>query len=297
MDVLSDVLRLMRLRASVFFHADFVGDWSVDSSGSGTPTFHLVARGGCWLHLPGDSGVISLGSGDLVMFPRDARHVISNSDTPPDIEAHSGVRQSGDGGAATSVICGYFAFANAHANPILDALPDVMHLRGDDADNADWLDRLIRLISAELENDYAGNAAIIDKLADVLFIQLVRSHIRRHGCHHGLLAALADARIDKALQVVHEQPGGAWSVETLAAQAGMSRSAFAKQFQLLMDMPPMQYVAHWRMQRAYDLLSSGNESVARVADLSGYRSEASFSKAFKQYMGVGPGAVRKNRVP
>lgn len=294
MDVLSDVLRLLRLRASVFLHSDFCGTWTVDSSGSGKATFHLVAHGNCWLHLPGAHQPQALAAGDLVVFPRDARHIISGSTAPLPDETPPGIVTSGGEGASTSLICGYFEFDSPQVNPLLDALPDAVHIRSEQADNAIWLDTLVRLISLETEVDSPGAEAIVDKLSDVLFVQVVRTYMRENGPPQGLLAALSDTQIYRALQAVHLSPGSAWSVEILAMEAGMSRSAFARRFQQLMNITPMHYVAGWRMQRAYDVLAEGRQSVAAVAETFGYQSEASFSKAFKQHVGVGPGAVRKS---
>lgn len=293
MDVLSDVLRLLRLRASVFFHAGFCGNWSVDSSGGGKATFHLIARGACWLHMSGRGEPIALRGGDLVVFPRDAVHVISANAERPELPAHSGVIPGDGEGARTSLICGYFDFDSPQANPVLSALPDVLHIRGEDAANAGWLDLLMRLIAAETEADEPGSDVIVDRLSDVLFIQVIRNHMRERAEQRGLLAALADRRISRALESLHESPGVAWSVERLADIAGMSRAAFAKRFQELMAMPPMSYVTHWRMQRACELLRSSELSVAAIAESSGYQSEAAFRKAFRQQVGVGPGAIRR----
>jgi len=295
MDILSDVLRLLRLRASVFLHSSFCGVWTLDSSGTGRATFHSIARGACWLHMPGHEAPVALRGGDLVVFPRDAVHTITSSSKPPYLPPHSGMTQSGQDGPSTSVICGYFDFASPLANPLLKVLPDLIHIRSEDPDNAQWLDMLMRFMSAEASGGAPGSDVLIDKLADVLFIQVIRTHIQRHIGDQGLLAALAEPRISRALEAVHTDPGFAWSVERLAQVAGMSRSAFARRFQEVMAVTPMTYVTHWRMQRAYDRLEMGTESVAAIADTFGYQTEAAFRKSFKQYMGVGPGAVRKGK--
>lgn len=296
MDVLSDVLRLLRLRASVFFHASFCGAWSVDSSGENKATFHLIARGACWLHMPSVKVPIPLRGGDLVVFPRDAVHVISASPELAELPPHSGVIASGGEGPSTSLVCGYFEFDTPLANPILSALPDVVHIRGEEAGNAGWIDLLMRFIASETENAEPGSDVLVDRLADVLFIQVVRTTMRDQAASTGLLATLSDRKISRAMQSLHEAPEAIWTVEKLAETAGMSRAAFAKRFQELMGMAPMTYVTHWRMQRAYELLRLGEKSVAMIAEQSGYQAEAAFRKAFKQYMGFGPGAVRRGDV-
>lgn len=295
MDVLSDVLRLLRLRASVFLHSSFCGVWSLDSSGSGRATFHSIARGACWLHMPQQATPIALHGGDLVVFPRDAVHAITSSPDPSNLPAHSGMLQSGEDGPSTSVICGYFEFESPLANPLLNALPDLLHIRSEDPYNAAWLDMLMRFMSSETEGSAPGTDVLIDKLADVLFIQVIRTHLRRHGCERGLLAALADPRVSRVLEAVHGAPGSVWSVDRMAKVAAMSRSAFAKRFQEIMAMTPMAYVTHWRMQRAYEQLQTGTHSVAAIAEAVGYQTEAAFRKSFKQHMGIGPGAVRRQQ--
>lgn len=297
MDVLSDVLRLLRLKASVFFHSNFCGAWSVDSSGTGKATFHLVASGTCWLHLQDKHEPLELRGGDLIVFPRDARHVISDNPEPPEPDLPAGVVESGGDGPSTSLICGYFEFDSGQVNPLLDALPDAVHIESEHTSNAVWLDTLVTLISLETDSGTPGAEVIVDKLSDVLFIQVVRTYMRENGVHKGLLAALGDPQVYRVLQAVHENPGDKWSVESMAGCAGMSRSAFAKRFQRLMEITPMHYVTHWRMQRAYDALAGSRQSVASVAEMVGYLSEASFSKAFKQHIGVGPGSVRKAAFP
>lgn len=296
MDVLSDVLRLLRLRASVFFHASFCGAWSVDSSGENKATFHLIARGACWLHMPSEMVPIPLRGGDLVVFPRDAVHVISASPELAELPPHSGVIASGGEGPSTSLVCGYFEFDTPLANPILSALPDVVHIRGEEAGNAGWIDLLMRFIASETENAAPGSDVLVDRLADVLFIQVVRTAMRDQAAPTGLLATLSDRKISRAMQSLHEAPEAIWTVDKLAETAGMSRAAFAKRFQELMGMAPMTYVTHWRMQRAYELLRLGEKSVAMIAEQSGYQAEAAFRKAFKQHMGFGPGAVRRGDV-
>ena len=293
MDVLSDVLGLLRLSARVFFHSSFCGSWSVNTAGSGIATFHLVARGACWLHMPETGQSISLRGGDLIVFPRDAMHVISDKPELPDSLERGVVRGAENNGPSTSLICGYFEFGNLQINPVLDALPDAVHILGEDADNATWLNTLMRFLISDTEAATDGSAVVIDRLSDVLFVHVVRTFMKQSDPESGFLAALIDGRIGKALREIHSKPGFRWSVGSLADKSGMSRSSFAKRFQNLMEMTPMYYVTHWRMQRAWDELGAGSRSVATLAEKYGYASEVSFRKAFKKHIGKGPGAVRR----
>jgi len=292
MDVLSDVLKLLRLHASVYLNADFCGGWTISSPEENIASYHIIERGTCWLHLGEDKEPLTLRGGDLVFFPRNTRHMMSDSNKQQPL-VEPGIVAADTEGPTTRIVCGYFKFESSLVNPILDALPDVVHIKHDDPDNAIWLEALLSQICRETEAGSLGAKAVIDKLSDVLFVQIIRCWINKKESETGFLAALADPKITLALQKVHEAPSERWTVESLAKQVQMSRSAFAKRFNTVMGNTPMHYLAHWRMQKAYELLSKTNKSVAQIAEQFNYQSEASFSKAFKQHMAIGPGAVRR----
>lgn len=293
MDVLSDVLGVFRLKARVFFHSSFCGRWSVNTSGNSIATFHLVSRGNCWLHMPDKNETVPLRGGDLVVFPRDAAHILCDRAELDGAPGSGVIRSDEADGPSTSLICGYFEFDTARANPILEALPDAVHIRGEDEGNMGWLATLMRFLVAETEAMTDGSSLVIDRLSDVLFVHVVRTYLKQAAPDHGFLAALVDPEIGRALNDVHSRPGGHWTVKELAARAGMSRSSFAKRFQVLTGTTPMQYVTRWRMQRALADLETGKQSVAALAERYGYGNEASFRKAFRKHVGRGPGEVRR----
>ncbi len=293
MDVLSNILKLLRLKASVYFQADFCGSWSISSKETNEAHFHIVERGTCWLHLPNEPQAITLRSGDLVFFPRDAKHFVTESNKYP-LYLEPGILFGSDlSEPTTKIICGVFEFESNVVNPILNALPEVVHIKNADPDNAVWLDSLIQFICRESQSDSLGSTAVVDKLCDVLFVQIIRSWISKNDTKQGFIAALADPSLYRALDAFHASPYITWSVELLAEKAGMSRSAFSNRFQTIMVVTPMYYVTHWRMQCAHDMLITGNKSIAKIAEQMTYQSEASFRKAFKQHIGNPPGAVRK----
>jgi AraC-like DNA-binding protein len=295
MDVISDILRLLNLRSSVYFHASFCGSWAIDGKNPYQATFHLIARGNCWLHLPGKDVSIALTGGDLVVFPRDVVHTISASQQPPVKVDNPPVPAGPDETPATSLICGYFDFESPQANPLLDVMPDVVHIKNEDPGRTSAMSTLLSFITSETEAAAPGSEAAVDKLTEVLFIHVVRAYMLQSQSDKGVLAALADQQLSKVVTAVHKAPGDRWSVDKLAQHAGMSRSVFAKQFQQVTGITPMQYVTRWRMQVAYELLRSSKMSVSAIAEQSGYQTEASFRKAFKEVTGVGPGAVRRGK--
>jgi len=295
MDVLSDILRTLHLSAEVFLHACFRGDWAVDSSGERRATFHMVARGGCWLHLPGNSEPIALASGDLVVFPHDAQHTLSNSEQlPADDFPRNQLPDETTPGSAVNLICGYFEFERHSWNPLIAAMPEVMVIRNEASATVPLMDTLGRFLYYEVDTAQQGSALLIDKLSEILFIHVVRSYMNEEK-DHGFITALADSQIGKALSKMHEAPAKLWSVETLANEAGMSRSAFAERFSRLVEMSPMQYLTHWRMTQANELFITTEQSVGQVAEQCGYQSEPAFAKAFKKQFGYGPGQARKGK--
>jgi len=296
MDALSEILRSSHLNARVFLHSSFCGNWAVDTSGSRQATFHVVARGACWLHLPGRPEPEALRAGDLVVFPRDARHVLSNSSTPPGPEVPvNQPAKDNPGGPSSSLICGYFEFGENRWNPLLNALPDYLVIRNETTSDTGRMDSLINFMIYEIESAHEGADVVIDRLSDVLFIHVLRNYIQQHKPDRGFIAALADKRTSKALSTFHKHSHENWTVERLARLAGMSRSAFAEHFHTLTEYTPMQYVTQWRMQRAHDLLTETDQSTLSIAEQSGYQSEAAFAKVFKKYFGKGPGATRKGK--
>ncbi|MEN8175536.1 MAG: AraC family transcriptional regulator [Pseudomonadota bacterium] len=298
MDVLSELLRSFHLRARVFLYSRFAGSWAVDTSGQDKATFHLVAQGMCWLHLPDSPDPVDLQGGDLVVFPRDAPHVIAARPQPPGPDVPLNQPASDDEpGPGTTLICGYFEFDKRAWNPLIEALPGVVVARAEDSATAGLMDLLIRFLLVEAESSQPGSDVVLDRLCDALFIHVVRTCMLGGEGDTGYLSALADPRVGRAMTAMHAHPAKSWTVESLAGEAGMSRSAFSVHFLERVGFSPIQYLTRWRMQLARDLLGDARLSTATVAERSGYTSEAAFSKAFKREFGVGPGSVRRGTAP
>jgi AraC-like DNA-binding protein len=294
-DVLSSVLRLLRFNASVFFHSSYCGSWTIDTSGSGRSTFHLIASGNCYLHLPDEAEAIPLSKGDLIVFPLDSKHSITDSADPnaKDVNSIPSEGDSCDVKESTALICGYFDFDEPKRNPVINALPNTVIVKGHGNKVEPRLQTLIDLMKSETEKSITGSDVVIDKLSEILFIYALRSYINAQSPKSGILAALSDVQISRALDAIHDKPENAWTVEKLAAVAGLSRAPFSKHFSELLGQPPMTYVGEWRMQLANVALKEGRNSMAEIAESVGYHSEVAFRKAFKQITGITPGTARK----
>ncbi len=206
------------------------------------------------------------------------------------------VLHHGGGGPETLLICGAFRFRQRHGHPLLSLLPEAIHLRGDGGRAPEWLDATLKFLASEARSARPGRETLVSRLTDVLFVQVVRAWLAEQPQGRGgWLGALRDPRIGAALAAMHEHPERPWTVGTLAALAGSSRSPFAGRFAALVGEPPLAYLTGWRMQVAARLLLSGRSSIGEVASRVGYASEPAFSKAFKRAMGVAPGAYRRQR--
>lgn len=303
MDVLSDILRSVHLGGGVYFRCEFSAPWGMDIKPTEVAEFHIVVRGNCWLRMPDRSAPIALHGGDLVAFPRGHAHSLVDAPdgaTRPAEEIIEGQNLDdygpvthGGSGLPASVLCGYFKLDREHPHPLVAALPSLIHIRGTDSHEFAWLQTAMNFMIHETREARPGTEAVVNRLAEVLFVQMVRAYIAQSDAPPGMLAAIADRKIGAALRHMHQAPQQPWTLASLAQRVGMSRSAFAALFSQLVGQTPMHYLAYWRMQKARELLSETRLGTAAIAERVGYQSEASFGKVFKKIMGKGPGAYRR----
>ena len=303
MDVLTDVLETLRARGACYARLAAKAPFGVALPGGSIAAFHLVLEGSCVLRVEGQPDV-ELAGGDLVAIPHGLAHTIVDHVSTPtqrlkdllgsERKPGPASLEIGGRGAKTTLVCGKIEFEDPVGHPLLAALPAVILLRGGSQALVEWLEPTLRFIAAEAGSTRPGAQTVVSRLADVLFIQIVRGHLARVEPEaSGWLSALGDPQIGAALSLIHENPGGAWTVQSLAASAGMSRSAFASRFNRLVGEPPLHYLTRWRMQKAQRLLRDGRVPLSDVATRVGYDSEAAFSKAFKRAVGAAPGAYRR----
>lgn len=296
MSVLTTLLDTFRLRAKVFHNAQYCGTWGVDISGRAHVSFHFVASGSASFRLRAKPNeVVTLRTGDLLVLPHDASHLLGSPDCSVEIvnEAISVPYSEGSPEDATALVCGSFEFDRAGPNPVVAALPEFMILHTADPPHAGLLAPMIAALEHESRQPGEGSEAIVNRMAEILFVHLLRMHLESDSQTPGLLAALADDRIRRALELITEDPAAKRNVTEMAAAAGMSRSAFSERFKLLTGIAPMEYCTRWRMQQAYRWLSDEGITVLEAALRCGYEGESAFSRAFKRVIGCNPSAVRR----
>ena len=317
-DVLSDVLRAVRLNGAVYFDFELSSPWVAEAPPSRAIAatvmpgadrvieYHLIARGSCWGHAIGQEPA-QLHEGDLIIFPQGDPHVLSSAPgmrAVPDMSVFARgstplplVHEMGGGGIdRTRVVCCFMGCDERPFNPLLSALPSVIHLRAADASaTVGWLTTVINIAVNESRSGREGGENVLARLAELMFVEAIRRHLETLGAvENGWLAGLRDPVVGQALARLHGEPTAEWTVESLARAVGASRSVLAERFTEMVGHPPMQYLTLWRMQLASRQLIDGGQ-VAEVAGAVGYESEAAFSRAFKKVVGQSPATWRRAR--
>ena len=310
MDVLADVLQSVRLRSQVYGRMELSAPWglSLDFGGPPHPWFQLISRGACWLEVAGVADPIPLSGGDFVLLPQGGPCTLRDRLETPVVgfmEVFAAWKSSrgeaefspalcyGGGGSVTSLTNGCFTFEDGVAAPVIEGLPRIIHIKGDQGVPVPWLASTLQFLAAESGSSQPGAEMIRSRLADILFVQAIRSHVASEGDRAvGWLRALTDPQVGRALRLIHERPGDPWTVDSLADRAMMSRSSFAERFRSLVGVPPLGYLTRWRIHQAAQLLRRGDATVAVIAATVGYETEGSFGKVFKRMTGRSPGQFR-----
>lgn len=320
-EVLSDVLRTVRLTGAVFFEVDATSPWVAEAPPSAELAnlvlpgsqhvieYHAIVEGTCWIGRVEADRVVDMeevGPGSIVMFPHGHQHVMSSA---PDLRCAPGlgVFDPGDpsakppyrltpgegGGGGAKLVCGFLGCDRAPFNPLIEALPPTLRIRGCLSGEGGWLAALIQAILTEARARRPGSDGVLARLSELVFIEVIRLYAESlPDSASGWLAALDDPQVGRALRLIHGDPAQAWSLNALAREVGVSRSVLAERFTASLGVPPMTYLQNWRMQVAEGLLLGGSAKLAQIAARVGYESEAAFSRAFKRRTGVSPAARR-----
>ncbi|MFL0811040.1 MAG: AraC family transcriptional regulator [Agarilytica sp.] len=274
-EMISEALRLFRLRAHVYHNAKVCGDWRIHESEEGQTCFHMPTEGGCYLQLPGGPKEV-LEEGELVFFPREIKHCMCPLEAFEGAQAHLPFSEAKDK-HGTGMLCGKVSFDMSGGKTLVNAMPKMLVIRH--SESTQWLRGLQKLL---IEESYREpNSLVIDRLSELLVMYSLR-HFAEHHCNQGAVLSLyGHPKISVALNAFHAAPAQVWTIEGLASCCGMSRTSFAEAFRQTSAWTPKQYITWWRMQRAYVLIQQG-EQLAQVAERVGYQSEAAFSRAFQK---------------
>jgi len=307
-DPLGEALHFLRMSGTFYCRTELTAPWGLAlPERPGCLSFHVVTAGRVWLEVEGEEPR-ALEPGDLALVPHGRGHRLGGEPGARAIaigELHHemvsecyAILRHGGGGVPTTLVCGAVRFDSPAAHHLVALLPRVIHVRGPTLPHAGWLHSTLALMAAEARELRPGGETVITRLADILVIQAIRSWIEEDpAAQTGWLGALQDRQIGRAVALIHREPTRAWTVSSLAAEAAMSRSAFAARFTQLVGEPAMHYVARWRMHVAMTWLREEGIGVGEMAGRLGYRSEAAFSRAFKRFIGVAPGAARRGGAP
>ncbi len=312
MDPLSDALNAVRLNGAYFYFVEAGHPWSV-SAATGAElksrvlpgsdhlmSYHVLISGRAWAGLPGEQ--VLLEPGDAIVFPHGDAHLVSSiagrqrhhveqgdALPAPVTPVYIGAPEAGD----TSLLCGFLGVEGPPSNPLLSALPRVMHARGI---VTGWLADFPRQLAGEASRVSPTSTSMLKRMAELMFLEAVRRHVDTVNDTSGWIAGLHDPVVGPALRALHADPARAWTLVDLAREVASSRSVVADRFTDLVGMPPMQYLTRWRLQRAADQLVRGRDKVAAIASRVGYQSEAAFSRAFKRDTGIAPAEWRRRRL-
>jgi len=320
MDALSDVLRVAQLTGGVFLHADFFAPWCIAARiprehcgptlgpASHLIIYHYVIEGE--LHICVDEAGAEhhiIRSGEIFILPRNEPHLMGSDLNLPPVLGREVVQppnggglysiHHGGNGERTQMICGFLGCARAEANPVITTLPSLLKMNVEQGAASEWIRSTFQYAAEEVAAGRPGSETVLAKLSELLFVETVRRHAENlPESQTGWLAGLREPHVAKALALLHGDLTRRWTVDDLGREIGLSRSALADRFIRLIGVPPMHYLASWRMQVAAQKLRNSSSSLAQVAEMIGYESEAAFSRAFKKEFGTAPATWRRTNV-
>jgi AraC-like DNA-binding protein len=312
MDAFSETLRAVRLVGAFFVEGRFTSPWCyrspcadalapiLEPGAERVVIFHLITQGECFVDMDREPP-LHLQAGDAVLFPYGDEHLMTSS---PGLAPSSDIEQVllerprlielGGGGASTQLLCGYMACDARMGKLLLGGLPTITRVHVRHSDVGGWLDASVRYALLEARSGRPGGEGVLSKLAEVLFIEMLRLYMNSHGSGmKGWLAGMGDRVVSAALNAIHAQPAHDWTLGSLATHVGSSRSVLAERFQQLVGTTTMQYLTQWRMLLAANLLARSNTSLAQIAQEVGYETDTALSRAFRREYGIPPGTWRR----
>ena len=294
-DVLEDILDTLRFRGSIFFHSSLAAPWGMSLTSCSAPRFHVALEGGFYIGT--SDSQVSVKPMEIVMLPAGDMHWIAdqkNSKLVPSEDAGNACElgqplfQKGE--ITNKIMCGLVEYEDAISHPITSSLPSIFHLSNIKNEDSIWI--TVQQIDSEINRSGNKKNTIIDRLTEVLFIQLLHQYIREENHLTGFLAALREPRIVKILQLIHKHPEVHWTLDMMSENVGMSRATLQRKFKSELDISPITYLNRWRISKAYQLVKHSSQSLDRVADSIGFSDARTLRTAFKRQYGITPSELR-----
>jgi AraC-like DNA-binding protein len=312
-DPLSEVFRSVRLTGGIFLDARFTAPWCVYTkvrsedcrsflaAPSQIIAYHFIIEGSLFVSVEGAPALQAHG-GEIVLLPRNDAHTLASGPGLEPKNARDLIQPAADGGLArvsyggggapVHLACGFLASDQLY-NPLIDALPKILKIDVRQGTSRNWVEASVRLAANELIEGRHASSSVVSRLCELLFIEAVRNYsLTLEDQERGWLKGLGDQHVGRALALIHRNISNSWSVESLAKEVGLSRSAFVDRFTSLVDLPPIRYLTAWRLQTAKQNLSEKQTTIAQLARSVGYESEEAFSRAFKREFGMSPARWR-----
>ncbi len=294
-NVLDDVIDTLRFRGSIFFHSCLAAPWGMSLASIAMPRFHIAMAGGFTIGAGGRN--IDVEPMDIVMVPDGGMHWIADQvgrELVPSEQAGDACALGSplfqQGKITNKVMCGLVEYDEAIKHPILSALPSIIQLSNIKSNDNIWM--TVKLIDAEINRTKSKKNSIIDRLTEVLFIQLLNNYIDKNEHLTGFLSALKEPRLNKILQLIHQHPERQWTLDIISDAAGMSRATLQRKFTTGIGVSPMAYISRWRMAKAYQLLKYSNLSLEDIAEVIGFSDARTLRHAFKEQYGETPSQFR-----
>jgi len=298
MDALSTILDAVHLKGMVYEKAALSAPWGIDVPQDGNSQFWRLEKGICFLKIP-DAPVVEMKEGDLIFVPHGSAHWIADKPgrrlvpSPKYVASRREGKPMFTGNAAETILVGgHFEFGAQSVHPFLNDLPKIMHIRVLKQEQHSWLQQSSRLLYEEVSKERPGSKMIVSRLAEMIFVYIIRTYLEQADDAAGFLLALNDDRISKGLKLMQEAPEKEWTIQSLAKSTGMSRTLFFNEFKKLVGQTPIGYLTNWRMLKAKEILAVSKENISEVAAMVGYQSEAAFNRIFKQKTGQTPALYR-----
>ena len=312
-DPLSEVLRSVRLTGGIFLDTRFTAPWCVHTRVCGedckpflaAPTqiiaYHFIIDGTLLFSVEGAPAIQAHG-GEIVLLPRNDAHTLASGPGLEPKSARDLIRPAvggglarishGGGGDAVHLVCGFLASDQPY-NPLIASLPRILKVDVRQGTSRDWVEASVRFAANELIEGRRASSSVVSRLSELLFVEAVRNYSLTVGEQElGWLKGIADQHVGRALVLIHRNISDPWSVEALAREVGLSRSAFVDRFTTLVGMPPIRYLTVWRLQTAKLNLRETQTTIAQLARSVGYESKEAFSRAFKREFGLSPARWR-----